>query len=130
MFPMTGERDEQRVAHRITSPMGWGSCEPPELPHEAVSRKGGWNGRSSALQCGVAHVHSPTYYRERRWAADRKEESPPTALWRAPAREHAERHGNGTETIPAGGNAMMPKGRGHLSRMKRADPAGARLRAA
>ena len=60
MFPMTGERDEQRVAHRITSPMGWGSCEPPELPHEAVSRKGGWNGRSSALQCGVAHIFFTT----------------------------------------------------------------------
>jgi len=37
----------------------------------------------------------------------------------------AERHGSGTETTPAGGNAMMPKGEGHSSRMKRADPAGA-----
>ena len=31
MFPMTslcGERDGQGVAHRITSPMGWGCREP------------------------------------------------------------------------------------------------------
>jgi len=49
-------------------------------------------------------------YGERRWAADREEESPPTVKRRIPVRGYPERGGNGTETIPAWGNAMIPKG--------------------
>ena len=58
MFPMTpvkGRVEASRIAHRIKSPMGWGCRPSPELPHEAVSRKGGWNGRSSALKGRVGH---------------------------------------------------------------------------
>jgi len=43
------------IARSLMRGAGWGSCEPPELPYEVVCREGGWNGRSSALQCGVAH---------------------------------------------------------------------------
>jgi len=50
----------------------------------------------------------------------------PHRLRRNPVRGCAERHGNGTETEPAGGYARRPKGGDHSSWMKRADPAGAR----
>ena len=56
------------------------------------------------------NVLAPTIKGERRWAAVRKEESPPTVKRRTPARGCPERGGNGTETKPAWGNAMIPKG--------------------
>jgi len=38
------------LARSLTRGAGWGCRDPaPELPHEAVCREGGWNGRSPAL---------------------------------------------------------------------------------
>jgi IS605 OrfB family transposase len=43
------------IAHRVTSPMGWGSREPPEPADEAGGVKPQLNAGSHALQGGVAH---------------------------------------------------------------------------
>ena len=54
MFPMTqGGRDGQ-IAHALRG-MGWGSCEPPELPDEALAVKAGGTGEAPSVRAGVVH---------------------------------------------------------------------------
>jgi len=58
MFPMTpvkGRDEASWIAHRIMSPMGWGSCEPPELPDEALAVKAGETGEAIGLRPMVVH---------------------------------------------------------------------------
>ena len=54
MFPMTpfGGRAGQCLAHALTRGMGWGSCEPPELPHEALAVKAGGTGEAPHFSAG------------------------------------------------------------------------------
>jgi len=44
------------IARRVTSSMGWGSCEPPEPAYEAGGVKPQLNAGSLAPQGGVAHL--------------------------------------------------------------------------
>ncbi len=54
-----GKERAANIAHALTRGMGWGSCEPPELPHEALAVKAGGTGetpiRDSSLAENFAH---------------------------------------------------------------------------
>jgi len=40
------------IAHALTRGVGWGSCEPPELPHEAFAVKAGGTGEAPSVRAG------------------------------------------------------------------------------